>query len=96
MYSICERKEARVKNAVFPSSYRKISTNRWFWDFIFSRVRASVSVDILVIVEGLNWGDKMASSIARDMKAGTQGERQASVRELTEVDSEGDTLAMTP
>ena len=59
-------------------------------------MRASVSVDILVIVEGLNWGDKMASSIAQDMKAGRQGERQTSVRELTEVDSEGDTLSMTP
>lgn len=43
-----------------------------------------------------DWGDKMASCIAQDITERRQWEKQKRVRELTEEDSEGDTLSMTP
>lgn len=55
-----------------------------------------LGVDILVIMEGWNWGDKMASCIAQDIKEKGAVTKTDRVRELLEMESEADTLSMTP
>lgn len=47
-------------------------------------------------MEGWNWGDKMASCIAQDIKEKEAVTKTDRVRELPEMESEADTLSMTP